>query len=290
MSDGKLVILAGGISSRMNKPVHHNNIDIKLINDAEQKAKSMIGVGTDYRPFLDYLLFNVKEAGFEDILIVIGENDSSIKEYYGDKNTNNKFFDIKISYAVQIIPKNRSKPLGTADALYQGLLSKKEWIGSKFSVCNSDNLYSKNALKLMLESPYNNSLINYDRNALEFEKERFEKFAVTITDDEGFLIDIIEKPTRGQIMEIERKNGSIGVSMNLFSFSYDMILPYLERVPLHPDRDEKELPSAVIMMINNHPKSLFTYRLSEHVPDLTYKDDIIPVQNYLERNFGKLFD
>ena len=289
MSDGKLIVLAGGISSRMKKPEYSGSIDPKLLTEANEKVKSMIGVGNDYRPFLDYLLFNARESGYKDILIVIGEKDESIREYYGNKDNDNEFFDLKISYAVQKIPRDHIKPLGTADALYQGLLTKNEWNGDRFTVCNSDNLYSKKALKLVLETPYKNAMIDYDREAFEFEKERVEKFAVTIRDQEGFLLNIIEKPFTEQIKAIEDKNGYVGVSMNIFSFEYDMILPYLEQIPIHPERNEKELPSAVVMMIKDNPKSMFTYPLSEHVPDLTYKDDIIPVKKYLEKNYQKLF-
>ena len=74
MNEGKLVILAGGISSRMKKPVNSDvNVEEKLIEDADKKSKSMIGVGNNYRPFLDYLLFNAKQSGYNDIVLVVGE-------------------------------------------------------------------------------------------------------------------------------------------------------------------------------------------------------------------------
>lgn len=102
MNNGRLVILAGGISSRMKKPIENlNGIDEKLIIDANTKTKSMIGVGQNYRPFLDYLLYNAKHSNYTDIVIVIGEHDNSIKEYYGFNDSNNDFYGMKISYAVQ---------------------------------------------------------------------------------------------------------------------------------------------------------------------------------------------
>ena len=68
MYNGKLVILAGGISSRMRKPLTESKgrassegilpvINERLIKDADEKSKSMIGVGRNFRPFLNYLLF-----------------------------------------------------------------------------------------------------------------------------------------------------------------------------------------------------------------------------------------
>lgn len=286
MNDGRLVILAGGISSRMKKPAEHEiTVDSHLIEDADRKTKSMIGVGKDYRPFLDYLLYNVRESGYSDVVIVVGEKDSSIREYYGDEDTDNDFNGLKISYAIQPIPAGRTKPFGTADALLCGLKIKKEWNGNKFTVCNSDNLYSQKALRLMLESSYPSSLIDYDRSALEFKQSRIEKFAVTIKNKKGFLIDIIEKPSSGIIERLQREDGYVGVSMNIFSLDYNLILPILEKIKPHPIRDEKELPEAVKTLANKVTHAVYVYQLAEHVPDLTSKEDIIEVQKYLNRYY-----
>ena len=288
MKDGKLVILAGGISSRMKKPANDITVDDKLIRDADEKSKSMIGVGKDYRPFLDYLLYNARESGYSEVVLVIGQNDSSIKEYYGEQESDNEFNGLIISYAIQLIPKGRAKPLGTADALLCGLKSKPGWSGSKFTVCNSDNLYSQKALTIVLNSPYIAALIEYDRSSLEFEMSRIERFAVTTKDDNGFLKDIIEKPSQDIIRKLKDKNRYIGVSMNIFSLSYDLILPILHRVPFHPLRREKELPEAVKMLAKELTNSVYTYPLAEHVPDLTSKSDILQVKKYLENYYASI--
>jgi glucose-1-phosphate adenylyltransferase len=73
--------------------------------------------------------------------------------------------------------------------------------------------------------------------------------------------------------------------MNIFRFSYDRILPYLESVPLHPVRHEKELPAAVKMMIAEYPRSVFALPLAEHVIDLTSQSDIPTVKEYLAKEF-----
>ncbi len=285
----RLVILAGGISSRMKIPnTASDNIDAYLNEDAEHKSKSMIGVGESHRPFLDYLLYNGRESGYTDVVIVTGEQDKSIREYYGEKTRDNHFHGLNISYAIQSIPKGKTKPLGTADALLQALKFRDDWRGRKFTSCNSDNLYSQHALKLILTTKYQNKMIDYDEDALQFEKSRIAKFAVTIKDQENFLLDVIEKPSSEEMKNAMNKDGRIGVSMNLFRFDYDMILPFLESVPLHTVRDEKELPAAVVMMINKYPKSCLAFPLSEHVPDLTYRNDILAVKQYLNRQFRNM--
>lgn len=284
MDKGKLVILAGGISSRMKKPTNDKlEIDSKLVEDADLKTKSMIGVGKDYRPFLDYLLYNAREAGYKEIVLVVSATDNSIKEYYGFNIVDNDFYGLNISYAVQPIPEGRTKPLGTADALYWGLKSKPEWKNDYFTVCNSDNLYSVKALSLMLQSKHIAALIDYDRDALEFEKERIERFAVTKKSKNNFLVDIIEKPNSEIIENLKDENGFVGVSMNIFSLRYDIIFPILKKVPLHPERKEKELPDAVKMLANEIENSVYCYLVSEHVPDLTSKSDIKQVKEYLAK-------
>lgn len=96
--------------------------------------------------------------------------------------------------------------MGTADALLQSLRYKIDWRGKKFTVCNSDNLYSVKALKQLSDTPYENACIEYDRSALEFPQERIEGFAVTKKDKENFLIDIIEKPTPQEIENAKGEN------------------------------------------------------------------------------------
>ncbi len=175
-----------------------------------------------------------------------------------------------------------------AVALLCGLKSSPEWSGSRITVCNSDNLYSGKALIIMLNSDFYGALIDYDRAALEFDLQRIEKFAVTIKDRNGFLINILEKPASKQLADIENRYGYIGVSMNIFALEYDLILPILETIPLHPERQEKELPEAVKVLAQKYESSVITYPLAEHVPDLTRKSDIIEVRKYLERYYSDI--
>lgn len=287
--ENNLVILAGGVSSRMKKQVvETEKLDSKLVADADSKSKAMIGVGSNYRPFMDYLLFNARATGYNNVVIIIGQNDNSIKDYYALGNGKEYFKDMSFTFAVQPIPEGREKPLGTADALFHGLSAVKNWKEKKFTVVNSDNLYSQRALKMMLETDYPNAMIDYNRDGFDFEKSRIEGFAVTKKDADNFLLNIMEKPDQETIESAKGKDGFIGVSMNIFRLSYDMIFPFLEKCPLHPVRKEKELPTAIKMMIDEYPKSLITYPLSEHVPDLTSKNDLEKVKQYLEREFKEL--
>jgi len=279
-----IVILAGGISSRMKKAQEVSaQLDPVLRHDAQEKSKAMLGVGSNYRPFLDYLLYNVAAAGYRRVVLVIGEKDESIRAHYDGA----PFRHLNLTYALQPIPNGRAKPLGTADALWQALKATPEWRGQAFTVCNSDNLYSPEALRLMLETQHANAMIDYDRAALQFAPERISAFAVLKKDSRGYLADIIEKPSSAEMHRVA-VDGRIGVSMNIFRLSYDQILPCLETVPLHPAREEKELPAAVKMLVDQNPRAVFTIPHAEHVPDLTLQSDIPLVKEYLQKTFREM--
>ena len=107
-------------------------VDRHLEREADKKAKAMISVGGGNRPFMDYLMFNAGKAGYSDIVVVVGENDTSVRAHYGPLDRGNAFHGLSVSYAVQRIPEGRKKPLGTADALLQALQSRPDWKGSRF--------------------------------------------------------------------------------------------------------------------------------------------------------------
>ena len=284
--DPNIVILAGGVSSRMKKQASQTlDVDPSLLRDAGIKAKAMLGVGGGSRPFLDYLLSHISRAGYKNVVIVVSDRDPSIRDHYEHNGAARQFKGFNFTYAVQPIPAGRTKPLGTADALLHGLKAGSQWKGQAVTVVNSDNLYSIEVLRLLLADKHPNALIDYDRSALKFDQDRIAQFAVIRKDPEGFLQDIIEKPGPLQIDAAADKHGRVGVSMNIFRFSYDMILPCLEAVPLNPQRQEKELPTAVKMMVNEHPRSVYTIPISEHVIDLTSQVDIPAVKQYLAKEF-----
>ena len=257
-------------------------LDPSLQFDAATKAKAMMRVGRNQRPFLDYLLLNVEQSGYEDVVIVVGEKDTSIRNYYEVKGHCRDFPGMRISFIPQTIPLGREKPLGTADALLQALEPMIIWKGRHVTVCNSDNLYSENALRLLLEDAHENAMIDYDRSALGVDDERISKWAVIVKDEQGYLRDIVEKPSLEEIGRAKDENGRVGVSMNIWRFSCDSILPFLESVPLHPVRAEKELPTAVRMMVSTHQQMLYAIPLSEQVLDLTSQRDVTAVVEYLK--------
>ena len=171
--------------------------------------------------------------------------------------------------------------MGTADAVITGLRSKPEWSGQKFTVCNSDNLYSTNALESLRNDKNLSALIDYDRDSLGVEPERVKAFAVIWKNKDGFLTDIVEKPDQVQVEKATDKKGRIGVSMNIFRLDYDTIFPLLTETPINPKRDEKELTETIRMLVEKYKNSVFSLPFSEPVPDLTTIKDIEDVEAFI---------
>ncbi|WP_108866601.1 sugar phosphate nucleotidyltransferase [Aquimarina aquimarini] len=279
-----LIILAGGASSRMKKETT-TGLSSELTVQANTRTKSLISIDAAGRPVMDYLLYNAKKAGYTKIFIVIGENGGLMKEFYGAEDKGNDFHGLTINYAVQYIPKNRVKPFGTADALCQAIIQYPQLRNDSYTVCNSDNLYSIEALQALREINHPNAFMSYDRDALQFPIERIAQFALVSLDNEGFLENIIEKPSVIDSQRYKDKEGKLRVSMNVFKFNGAMFQDYIDNCPINEKRNEKELPTALLNMVKENKQSVIGIPISEHVPDLTSKEDIAILKKYIEKEY-----
>jgi len=280
-----LIILAGGASSRMKKS-ESTALSEGLTQQANTRSKALILLND--RPMLDYVLYNAKQAGINEIVIVIGRGDTLFREYYGTATEGNDFHGLSISYATQYIPEDRTKPFGTADAVLQALDQYPALQQQSFLVCNCDNLYSVSAFKALQAIDHPNAFINYDRAFLEYPRERIARFALTKVNTDQELLAIIEKPAPDDIDKYKAVDGTFRVSMNIWKFYGPLFYTYLQDCAVHPIRQEKELPSALLQMIQEHPGSMKAIPFAEHVPDLTGKDDIAIMNDYLSNHYSNL--
>jgi NDP-sugar pyrophosphorylase family protein len=269
-----IIILAGGASSRMKKSTDQN-LSPEKVAQANQLSKGLIELGG--KPFLSYLLENILQAEFKNVYIITGENSKMFRRAF---ENNPDFVDLNIQFATQYIPEGREKPYGTADALYQCLEQHPNLKEDTFCVCNSDNLYSLNALKNIKNANSRQAILAYDIDHLEYPKERISRFAVMRFNENYDLLAIVEKPEPSRIADYTDAHQKIRVSMNIFLFDGKYFFKYLENSPPHPIRDEKELPTALMNMIGDNIQVL-GIPIEEHVPDLTSKNDIAILENYL---------
>ena len=267
-----IVILAAGASSRMKRSVASKGLSKDDLQAANTNSKALIPVGQ--RPVMDFLLKNAIRAGFKRAILIVPPDHQAFKEFYGDGRAGNRFEELELNFAVQHRPPHREKPWGTADAVYQCLEQHPELQEQAFVVCNSDNLYSTQVLQTLSNTTAPNGLMAYDRDALHYPMERIARFALMKSDAEGKLLDIIEKPEPETIPRFKGADGRYRVSMNIFKFNGVDFFGYLKDCPPHPVRDEKELPTALLNMVKEHPGSVQCFPVSEAVPDLTSKEDI----------------
>jgi len=279
-----LLILAAGASSRMKQQsIELDNLSQEELQQSNTRSKGLISIDNSGRPLLDYLLFNAKKAGYSTIYIITGVHNSLFKSFYGAQDNNNEYNGLTIHFAIQHIPNDRTKPLGTADAVYQALEQYPNLKSTSFTVCNSDNLYSIKALELVRlfkKSP--NALLGYRRKALQFSEDKIARFAVMNYSTEGYLEAIIEKPTISSLEAFRDASGGLRVSMNIFKFEGALFYSYLKNCPMNDLRCEKELPTALLNMISDYPNSTMVIPISEHVPDLTSKEDINVMKTYVK--------
>jgi len=279
-----LIILAAGMSSRMKKSQHTALLSSEELTQANQRSKGLITLGSSGRPLLDYILSNAQKAGITEVYIVTGENNTMFKEHYGAKSANNAYHGLSVNYAIQYIPKDREKPLGTADAVFQTIAQYPQLQTSSFLVCNSDNLYSENAFGALVNTPSLNAMIAYNMSSLQFTQERLRNFAILNLNADDTLVNIVEKPKEQELITYKTAQRDLYVSMNIFKFNGGQFYKYLRDCPLHSERNEKELPVALGHMIADKPDAMRAIKLSEHVPDLTSKSDISSMKNYI-KNF-----
>ncbi len=224
----KAVVLARGLGTRMRKSDESARLDPSQETAASTGLKAMIAFG---RPFLDYVLSTLADAGVGEVCLVIGPEHGAVRDYYAKTAPPRR---LRLSFAVQI------EPRGTADAV---LAAEEFAAGEDFLAVNSDNLYPVSALKALADLPEPGVAL-FEREALvagsNIPAERIASFALCSVSMDGYLEAILEKPDAEAVAAF---GPEALVSMNCWRFSPG-IFPACRRVPLS-ERGELELPMAV---------------------------------------------
>ena len=265
--DGKMnkaVILARGLGTRMRKADEAASLTAEQAAMAETGVKAMIPID---RPFLDYVLSDLGDAGYRRICLVIGPEHDAVREYYGEKISLER---LSIEFAVQ------EKPLGTADAV---AAAEEFAAGEPVLVINSDNYYPVESLRQLRELDCS-GLAAFDRDGMlagsNIPRERLTKFAVVESDEREYMTRIIEKPDEATMASLVEP---ICVSMNCWRFG-PAIYPACRAIPPSP-RGELELPDAVQYAIDklSDPFKVLTFKAP--VLDLSSREDVASVTEKL---------
>jgi glucose-1-phosphate thymidylyltransferase len=258
------VILARGLGKRMRKSDDTASLDESQARAADAGMKGMIPIG---RPFLDYLISALADAGIERVCIVVGPEHNAVVDHYTKECIPER---VEISFAIQ------QKALGTADAV----LAAEQFCGADpFLVLNSDNYYPPESLQALgREVPP--AIAGFARSALissgNVPPDRVTRFGALTIDDDGYLVRIV--PRAG---ETPGSSGEeVYASMNCWSFD-SRIFDACRRADISP-RGELELPRAVQLAIDTLGMRFKVVKLDLPVLDMSTRGDIASVTKKLK--------
>lgn len=253
------VILARGLGTRMRAASTTTLADAEQARVADSGVKALIPVG---RPFLDYVLSALADAGIADVILVVGPEHDALRDRYERDARPSR---VRVHFAVQ------AEPRGTADAV---LAAEGAVAHRPFLVINSDNYYPVEALRLAAALPPP-GLVAFERDALvrdgHIEPARALRYALLDVDGQGRLRAIVEKPSPE---EAARFGHRPLVSMTLWAFDA-RIFDACRRVTPSV-RGELELPEAVALAVREGVV-FGVARCALPVLDLSSRADIAPV-------------
>lgn len=261
----KAVILARGLGTRMRRAVSGVALDPAQDAMAGEGQKGMIPVG---RPFLDYVLSGLADAGYSQVCLIVGPEHHAVREYYLGPGRPTR---VAVEFAIQ------DRPLGTADAV---LVAESFSSGGMFLALNADNLYPRKALEALrrLDGP---GLAGFGRSGLLksglIPSERILAFALIEVDADDHLTRIVEKPDP----ETARSFGlNPLVSMNAWLLPPSIFASCRAVAP--SPRGELELQDAVRHNMREAGERYRVIPFDEAVIDLSSRADIPLVTNLLK--------
>lgn len=191
----------------------------RMLDLAKDKPKHLIEVNG--KPFLYYLLSNLKEAGFTEVVMVVGYKKEFMERFFREHQDE---FNIKLVNQFDILGDDR---YGTACPLEcaQNLLG-----GNNFLSVYGDNLYSVEDLK--------NFNIDDDLSYVAgLAHQEPQNYGVLKVGTDNFLQQIIEKP--------KEFCGNL-INTGLYKFSPE-VFNYLDQVKISP-RGEYELTDIINLL------------------------------------------
>ena len=262
------VILARGLGTRMRREADGAGATLsdEQRRAAASGAKGMMPLGT--RPFLDYVLSALADAGIRDVTLVVAPEHDSIREHFERAHVPDR---VRVRYAVQ------AEPRGTADAVLsvRGVVD-----DAPFLVLNSDNYYPVAAFR-DLAALGGAGLVAFEADTLVreggLEPERVLKYALLDIGDDGFLRAVREKPSADDPLA---QRDERWVSMNLWSFT-PVIFEACSRV--RPSaRGELEIQDAVTIAMRDLGERFRVVRMRAGVLDMSSRADVAFVASQLE--------
>lgn len=225
------VILAAGEGTRM-RPLTYT------------RPKVMLPVFN--KPILEHLIEQLKQAGIQDIIFVVGYRDETIREHFGDGSE----WGLKIDYVTQ------RKQLGTADALR----SSSHLVEDRFLMLNGDAIIDSKDIEK----------ITSDNSSMAmgvFKVDNPQDFGVVELNGDN-ITGIIEKP--------EEPPSNL-INAGIYCFNQD-ILKAIEETP-KSKRGEYEITDSIELLLKDG-NDLEAKEISTWI-DLGYPWDLLDANEYM---------
>lgn len=194
-----------------------------MLELTQDKSKHLINV--ENRPFLAYLLDSIFEAGYREIILVVGFREDMIREFL-------KSYDYGADNKIEIV--NQFAVLGPKEKEYGTacpLKCVKNFTGNEnFISLVGDNFYSTDDLRAVnIDDEYN--------YVAGIKHDTPEKYGVLLASSDGLLKNIVEKP--------KEFVGNL-VNTSLYKFTPEIFdkLSMIEKSP----RGEYEITDAISLL------------------------------------------
>jgi len=215
----------------------------RLMPLTKNTPKSLIKING--KPFLWYLMTNLKSAGITEVFIIFRDKKEKFVKFLRE----NKFSANLVC---------QSDPLGTAHAL--NLLKNKMGI-SPFLVLAGDQLFSIQDICSVIDLKHNFCVSSFHVNDSR-------KYGLLVSKKDR-LLKIVEKPQT-------KIAGDVNASLYKFS---DKLFNYLSEIKISK-RNEYELTDAISLM--SKKENIRVYNLKDFWIDLGSKEDIPKIEKILK--------
>jgi len=245
----KAVIIAAGKGKR-------------LVPITSSRPKPMIPLAG--KPLLEHTILGLKDAGIDEILLIVGYKKEIIRDYFG--NGQDKL-NVKIEYITQ------EEQLGTAHAFGYGK-----------SFAKDESVLFMYGDLLVEPRVYQQIVQKYNENKVEgiillMEVKNPEEFGIVSLNSSGFVEKIIEKPTP------EMNVGNLA-NAGVFIFN-SKIFQAIEKTE-KSIRGEYEFTDSMEILINQFKGKIAGYRIKNYFwSDIGLPWQLLDANSYLLENIEK---
>jgi len=208
------IILAAGKGTRM-----------------KAKTKNKVAFKLNGQPMITHTVDHLRQAGIDDIIVVVGYQSASVKNALGDK----------VSYAVQV------EQLGTGDAIKSALPLITSGVITVLAVYGDDSAFYPPSL--FTEMVAKKESLGCDLLFLTIHKDDPTGLGRIVRDQSGKILRIVEEKVA---TEEEKKIKEINTGF--YCFDKKFLVEYLDQIKRNPVSGEYYLTDMIEIALNNGKK------------------------------------